>query len=648
MHMVFNSLSAKRTKTHGRWSVLTGFMQSTTSPHPTSKKAMRNTFTLLLLLFLCTNVRAQRCVKGIVMDHDDFPLIGASIQIKGTSTGVVADIDGKFSVCATQNSFTLVVSYTGFETLTITVKADQDDLQFRLAEAAANLNEVVVTALGVRKEKKALGYVATSISMSNMNGRARRRGKRKRDRPAEPIRPGSYNKITPNAFISTQEEPISTLSTDVDRAAYANIRGFLNRGQLPPKDAVRIEEMINYFPYSRAKFGLQDPVRLGTEIITCPWNSEAQLLRVTAETSAFATDTRKHELLPDQQPSNLVFLVDVSGSMQGPGRLPLVKQSLRMLTRQLSESDRVSLVVYAGAAGLVLPPTPGNDTTAIFSALDRLTSGGSTAGGAGIKLAYKTAKDAFVEGGNNRVIIATDGDFNVGISSQDKLIKMVERQRESGVFLTVLGFGTGNYQEGMMQELADRGNGSHAYIDQPAEAHKVLIEEFGGTIYTVAKDVKLQLVFNPEYISGYRLIGYENRLLATEDFDDDTKDAAEMGAGHQVTVLYELIPTKSYTSASYIGYLKMRYKPAAGGRSRKNSFPIAADALPDELATKDIQWAAAVAEFGMLLRASSHKGSADWDQLLSLAKANVGTDPGGYRQEMISLIRKAQKLIAKR
>lgn len=621
-------------------------MHSWSAWHPIAKNKMKHLFTLLFVFLLCTGVRAQRCVKGIVLDQEEYPLVGASLQVKRTNTGTVADLDGRFYVCASQDSFILLVKYTGFEDLEIAVGPEDDNLKIRMKQGAAILSEVVVTGLGVRKQKKALGYTVTSLQ--DVGRRSRRKGKSKRDRPADPIRPGAYNEIKPNAFISTKEEPISTLSTDVDRAAYANIRSFLRRGHLPPHDAVRIEEMINYFPYERPEFGPNDPVRLGTEMITCPWRPEAKLLRVTAETAPYVHQGRKHELLPPNQASNLVFLVDVSGSMQGPGRLPLVKESLRMLTRELSEFDRVSLVTYAGAAGLVLPPTPGNDTTTIFAALDRLVSGGSTAGGAGIRLAYQTANQAFIEGGNNRVIIATDGDFNVGISSQAKLIKLIEKKRTSGVFLTVLGFGTGNYQEGMMQELADRGNGNHAYIDQPEEARKVLVEEFGGTVITVAKDVKLQLEFKEEYIKEYRLIGYENRLLNTEDFADDTKDAAELGAGHQVTVLYELIPTEAYHSANYIGYLKMRHKPAAGGRSRKQSCPIPADALPDELATQDIRWAAAVAEFGMLLRDSPHKGSSDWDSLLQRAGASVGTDVGGYRQEMIGMIKQAMALKARR
>lgn len=596
---------------------------------------MRLLYTSLFILFLCTGGRAQYTISGTIVDkNDQVTLIAASVHVKGTTTGTVTDIDGYFVLNMPQGDSVLVVSYTGYQTLEYKLKPSEVKIRLEMDSGATQLSEVVVVGYGVQKREQVTGSVI-SVSSSSVSGKQRR----KKSRRPEPTNRTSYNKITPNAFLTVADEPISTLSTDVDRAAYSNIRGFLNRRQLPPVDAVRIEEMINYFSYARPAFPPRDPVHLNSEMITCPWNPEAKLLRVTAETP-----------VPDpksQPANNLVFLLDVSGSMGSPGKLPLVKESLRMLAQKLTATDRVSIVVYAGAAGQVLPPTPGNDTTAIFGALDRLQSGGSTAGGAGIQLAYQTARAGFIEDGNNRVIIATDGDFNVGIRSQSALIKMIETERKSGVFLTVLGFGQGNYQEGTMQELADRGNGNHAFIDSPAEARKVLVEEFGGTIRTVAKDVKLQLVFDPEYIDSYRLIGYENRLLNTEDFDDDTKDAAEMGAGHQVTVLYEIIPAKNYAAGHYIATLKMRFKPAKGGRSHKIQVPIAADRLPDELATQDILWAAAVAEFGMLLRGSEHKGQAGWTQLRELAAANLGADPGGYRKEMLALIGTAESLSKK-
>lgn len=531
----------------------------------------------------------------------------------------------------------LVFTYTGFTTVNRSFKTGSDSIEVTL-KGGVLLDEVVVVGYAVQHKEASMGAVVVVTAMGVKKSK-RALGYSVKGQP-DPIRPSAYNKLVPNAFLTTKEAPISTISTDVDRAAYANIRGFLNRGQLPPAEAVRIEEMINYFPYTKSAFGQQDPVDLNTEIIGCPWRAEARLLRVTAQATDFA---------PASAPkNNLVFLIDVSGSMGSSDKLPLLKESLRRMSRKLGPEDNVSIVVYAGAAGMVLPPTAGNDTTAIFGALEKLKSGGSTAGGAGIELAYKTAAEQFIKGGNNRVIIASDGDFNVGISDQNQLVKLIEKKRETGIFLTVLGFGTGNYQEGMMQELADRGNGNHAYIDKVEEAEKVLVEEFNGTIQTMAKDVKLQIEFDPRYIDSYRLIGYENRLLNTEDFDDDKKDAAEMGAGHQVTVLYEIVPAKDYDEAVYVASLRMRYKPAAGGRSHKVMQPIAADALPDELASQNILWAAAVAEFGMLLRNSAHKGQSSWTQLLELAEANLGADPGGYRNEMIGLIRKAEGLASRR
>jgi len=343
--------------------------------------------------------------------------------------------------------------------------------------------------------------------------------------------------------------------------------------------------------------------------MTCPWNPQNQLLRVSAR------------------------------------KLPLVKESLKLLTRNLRQQDRVAIVVYAGAAGLVLPST--SNPANILSALDKLAAGGSTAGGQGIELAYKVAADNFIEGGNNRIVLATDGDFNVGIRDQNALVKLIEQKRESGVYLTVLGFGTGNYQEGTMQLLADKGNGNHGYIDSPAEAKKMLVSEFGGTMYTVAKDVKLQLEFDPKVIASYRLIGYENRLLNKEDFDDDNKDAAEMGAGHNVTVLYEVVPANGYAQANFMGHLRLRYKPNTGGRSRKVSVPIAARHLEEDMTSNDLRWSAAVAEFGMLLRNSSFKGEADWEHCLTMAKKAQGKDAEGYREEMVGLIEVAQKISEK-
>ena len=343
-----------------------------------------------------------------------------------------------------------------------------------------------------------------------------------------------YDGIVENRFLTVTENALSTFSIDVDAASYSNVRRFLQSGQLPPAGAVRTEEMINYFHYDYPQPKNEDPFSINTEMAACPWNPAHRLVLIGLQGKKIPVEN-----LPA---SNIVFLIDVSGSMMDENKLPLVKASMKMLVDQLREQDKVSLVVYAGNAGLVLPATSGANKNAIKDAIDKLEAGGSTAGGQGIQLAYKTAKENFLKGGNNRVILCTDGDFNVGASSDDDLVRMIEEERKSGVFLTVLGYGMGNYKDNKMEKLADKGNGNHAYIDGLSEAKKVLVNEFGGTLFTIAKDVKLQVEFNPAKVQAYRLIGYENRMLNKEDFNNDKKDAGELGSGHTVTALYEVIP----------------------------------------------------------------------------------------------------------
>ncbi|TXF85222.1 DUF3520 domain-containing protein [Neolewinella aurantiaca] len=591
---------------------------------------------------------------------------------------MTTDLDGKFLACGLpkRKQVDLQIDYTGCATLKVVgVLVGDKSVELEIERGGVLLEEIVVkefkkplieqdnttsgqrmTSEDVRNLPKRnvsqISGIAAGASPAPANRMASMRGSRANAKQyyvdgvsvgatagsqmpsPDPEVNEQYNGIAENGFKSTKEEQISTISTDVDRAAYANVRRFLNSGQLPPADAVRSEEMINYFKYEDPNPETKDDVALRTEFMTCPWNPQNQLLRVSAKTMPIAT--------ADIPASNLVFLLDVSGSMSSTNKLPLVKESLKLLTQSLRQEDKVSIVVYAGAAGLVLPAT--SDPGAIIAALDELNSGGSTAGGAGIELAYKTAAENFIEGGNNRIILATDGDFNVGVRNQDALVKLIEQKRETGIYLTVLGFGTGNYQEGTMQLLADKGNGNHGYIDSPAEARKVLVEEFGGTLYTVAKDVKLQLEFNEKAIASYRLIGYENRLLNTEDFDDDTKDAAEMGAGHSVTVLYELIPARGFKKADAMADLRLRFKPNTGGPSQKISEPVATDYTPEEMISNDLLWSAAVAEFAMLLRGSEHKGEATWTHCLEMAKKAQGEDANGYRAEMIGLIKTAQEI----
>ena len=429
----------------------------------------------------------------------------------------------------------------------------------------------------------------------------------------------------------------------------------MQNGQLPPKDAVRIEEMINYFDYNYAQPKGKDPINIETEISDSPWNKGLKILHIGLQAKTIPTDN-----LPA---SNLVFLIDVSGSMDAQNKLPLVKTAFKLLTDQLREQDKVAIVVYAGAAGLVLPPTSGKDKNKIKDALENLSAGGSTAGGAGIELAYKTAMDNFVKGGNNRVILATDGDFNVGVSSNEGLEKLVELKRKSGVFLSVLGFGMGNYKDSKMETLSDKGNGNYAYIDNLLEAEKVFVKEFGGTLFTVAKDVKLQLEFNPKYVKAYRLIGYENRALANEDFKNDAKDAGEMGSGHTVTAIYEIIPagvestflpdklkyqqfsnTIAGVNSNEVCSVKIRYKQPDSDKSVQMEDLVMDAHTALEKTSENFRFSVAVAEFGLLLRGSDFKGSANYEQILSLTKDALGKDSEGYRAEFLKLVKTAKLL----
>ncbi len=465
----------------------------------------------------------------------------------------------------------------------------------------------------------------------------------------------SYDRIYGNAFLAVGANPLSTFSIDVDRASYSNVRRFIRGGQLPPKDAVRIEELINYFTYDYPDPTGDHPFSVTTEVATAPWNPLHKLVRIGLQGERIAAGQ-----LP---PSNLVFLIDVSGSMQSAAKLPLLKSAFRLLVNELREDDRVAMVVYAGAAGLVLPPTSGDQKDRILDAIEALEAGGSTAGGAGLELAYRQAVESYVEGGNNRVILATDGDFNVGPSSDGEMVRLIEERRELGVFLTVLGFGTGNLKDSKMEKLADKGNGNYAYIDNLLEAKKVLVTELGGTLFTIAKDVKLQVEFNPERVAAYRLIGYENRLLQDEDFTDDKKDAGDIGAGHSVTALYEIVPVGVETTVEIRGLDSLRYQATAlrprAAESPELLFVKVRYKAPDAAASQllehavrddahspshDFMFASAVAEFGMLLRDSEYKGDATFEDVIARAKQARGDDAGGYRGEFIQMAETAERL----
>lgn len=466
-----------------------------------------------------------------------------------------------------------------------------------------------------------------------------------------------YSQFAENKFQLAKVEPLSTFSVDVDAASYSNMRRFINRGNVPDKDAIRIEELVNYFSYNYPEPTGSDPVKISAEVGNCPWNSQNRLVKIGLKARNIAGDN-----LPA---SNFVFLIDVSGSMYGATRLDLVKSSLKLLVNNLREKDRVAIVVYAGAAGEVLPSTSGSDKQKIKEALENLTAGGSTAGGAGIQLAYKIAKKNLIKNGNNRIILCTDGDFNVGVSSNDGLQKLIEEERKSGVFLSILGYGMGNYKDSKMQTLAQAGNGNHAYIDNLQEANKVLVNEFGATMYTVAKDVKLQIEFNPGKVQAYRLVGYETRLLNKEDFNDDTKDAGEMGAGHTVTAFYEIIPVgvksnlignvdplkyqkefkadlDSYGLHSDLLTIKLRYKQPNSDTSKKIEVPLI-DNNGDNV-SDDFRFASAVAMFGQLMKDSQYKGTGTYDKAIALAQKGFSSDAQGYRREFVRLMETAKGL----
>jgi Ca-activated chloride channel family protein len=464
-----------------------------------------------------------------------------------------------------------------------------------------------------------------------------------------------YAEIRENKFLRVADQPLSTFSIDVDTASYSNMRRFLQNGTLPPKDAVRIEELINYFTYDYEPPRDGSPFATSMEASICPWNPQHTLVRIGLKGRVMEQAARPA--------LNLVFLLDVSGSMDTPNKLPLVQRAMTMLTQQLDERDRVSIVVYAGASGLVLPPTSGRDKQAIIDALNRLEAGGGTNGGEGIELAYKTALENYKTTGVNRVILCTDGDFNIGVTQGGDLNRLIEEKAKGGVFLSVLGFGMGNYKDGTLEQLADRGNGNYAYIDTFSEARKVLVDQMSGTLVTIAKDVKIQVEFNPARVAGYRLIGYENRMLAAEDFNDDKKDAGEIGAGHTVTALYEIVPAgqavgeappvdelkyqtadRSTTRSDELLTLKLRYKQPDSDTSSKLEFPLTDPGSTFQKASPDFRFAASVAGFGMLLRDSEYKGDLTYEQVLAWANAAQGKDEFNYRREFIDLIRNAAAL----
>lgn len=603
----------------------------------------------------------QRVITGRVIGADDaLPLPQVNIFLKGNyNVNAVTNKEGEYRISVPDEGGVLVFRFLGYVTKEVKIEKE-NTLNVSLSVDHTSLGEVVLTGIvnNSRRSTRRANRLAQASVEFEMDVASMPAAEYKRSVYFDNYRPSneSYKKIDESGFKSPWKNPYSTLSIDVDAASYSNVRRFINAGQLPPKDAVKIEEMINYFNYDYQSPKGKHPFGVEHEVSLAPWNEDHKLVHVGIQGEKIEMDN-----LPA---SNIVFLIDVSGSMGNHNKLPLLKKSFKLLINELRAEDRVAMVVYAGAAGEVLESTPGNEKKKILKALDKLNAGGSTAGGAGIQLAYKIAKENFIEGGNNRVILATDGDFNVGASSDDDMERLIEKQRKSGVFLTVLGYGMGNYKDSKMEVLADKGNGNHAYIDNILEAKKVLVKEFGGTLFTIAKDVKIQVEFNPATVQAYRLIGYENRRLNDEDFNNDKKDAGELGSGHSVTALYEVIPVgvdSNFKPLDDLKYrqkkkielsgnesdlmtVKLRYKKPDEDKSIYLDTVVKNDVTKIGKTSNNFRWSAAVAGFGMLLRDSDYSNDLNFGEVIRLAKAAKGKDEEGYRAELIKLIEMAELL----
>ena len=686
----------------------------------------------MLLVFVAiaslTVYAQEKTISGIVSDEMG-PLPGVNIQIKGTTSGTETDFDGKYSIKANTGDV-LRFNFIGMISQQKIV-GKSNIINVVMITDSATLDEVVVTAYGIRRNRRSLGYstrrqqrkqlLNTSPSMalqgrvagvnitstngvSGSNSNIIIRGFSSINSKNQPIyivdgkplsskkiakinpnrikdikvlkgsnatslygnkgkngvlvintkngnyQDENYEEIKENQFEHVAFSPLSTFSIDVDKAAYSNIRRFINNGQTVPTDAVKIEEMINYFNYNYTQPIDEHPFSIQTELATSPWDNQTKIVKIGLQGKNIETDK-----IPA---SNLVFLIDVSGSMGDSNKLPLLKSAFKLLVKQLRNKDKVSIVVYAGAAGIVLKPTSGDDKNKILEALNNLEAGGSTAGGEGIELAYKIAQKNFIKNGNNRVILATDGDFNVGASSDKAMEDLIIEKRKTGVFLTVLGFGMGNYKDSKLETLADKGNGNHAYIDTMQEAKRVLGTEFGGTLYTIAKDVKIQVEFNPKKVQAYRLIGYENRMLEDEDFKNDKKDAGELGSNHSVTALYEIIPVgvkseylKNIDALKYTNTkqnndfndelltVKFRYKKPSKKTSIEMVHIVDDNESTFENASTDFKFAVSVALFGMKLRKSKFAKKMNYNDIAEIANQSKGNDKNGYRSEFIRLVK---------
>lgn len=628
----------------------------------------------LAMLFSVLTFAQEITITGTVTDETKTPIPGVSVTIKGTQKSTITDFNGHYSIQA-QKGKILVFSFIGYNTYEKIVKENAKIINVSLSPNTSSLQEVVMVGYANTRKGKLRSADAVLYKENKSNSTVRMTAmvmpaKVKAEYITEPsqiygntntiiINPTlptipnqeDYEAFVENQFETPKNAPLSTFSIDVDNASYTNIRRFINNGQAVPKDAVRIEEMMNFFKYNYPQPKDNHPFSINTEYSNCPWNSKHQLLKIGLQGKNIPTEN-----LPA---SNLVFLIDVSGSMSDPNKLPLLKQSMKILVNELRKEDKVAMVVYAGAAGLVLPPTSGDQKQTIIDALDNLNAGGSTAGGAGIELAYKTAIANFIKGGNNRVILATDGDFNVGTSSNKDMETLIEEKRKSGVFLTCLGYGMGNYKDSKMEILANKGNGNYAYIDNIQEANRFLGKEFKGSMFAIAKDVKIQIEFNPKHVQAYRLIGYENRKLRPEDFKNDAIDAGELGSGHTVTALYEIIPagidsdyslpdlkyTKAANTANYsneLATIKFRYKKPDGEKSIEMIQTIEDKTKNLVTASEDFKFSAAVAWFGLKLRDSKLVTDKESKSILKLSKQALSKDPEGYKAEFVRLVEAVQ------
>ncbi|MFC2109661.1 von Willebrand factor type A domain-containing protein [Bacteroidota bacterium] len=622
---------------------------------------MKKLAVVISIFLLAIGQISAKAITGIVSENQGAPLPGVNVLIEGTSRGTITDFDGHFQIEAIEGEV-LVFNYIGFLSKKIKIgKA----LKYKISMFAdmAQLEEVVVVGYGKSKKRRKnnVGAVkkiqydqlrphATSnmkpVLQGNINGvqvfnqyEIKQLNENDED----------YDGVVENEFKNPITNPLSTFSIDVDAASYSNIRRFINDGQKPPVAAVRIEEMINYFNYNYPQPKGTSPFSINYELSNCPWNPENKLLHIGLQGKPLETK--------EAPASNLVFLIDVSGSMSNQNKLPLLKKAYTLLVNQLRAKDKIAIVVYAGNSGVVLPSTPGNEKKKILKALNNLHAGGGTAGAQGLKLAYEIAEENFIDKGNNRIILATDGDFNVGQSSNSDLEKLIVSKRDKGIFISVTGFGMGNYKDSKMEIIADKGNGNYSYIDNILEAKKVFINEFSSTLFTIAKDVKIQIEFNPNNVRSYRLIGYENRLLKAQDFQNDKKDAGELGAGHTVTALYEIVPMNSKkkydtdlkyqkvkmseTTARFeneLATIKFRYKKPNETKSKLLVRTIKNKTKTFKETSENFKFSSAVASFGMLLRNSDYIENLTYNSVLKIAKKGKGIDENGYRSEFIRMV----------